>query len=76
MLIAGPQIARLVHRPPRWAHRKISAGDFGEVVRRRGRIREVELAAVADRLGLTFTQTQLAAAGLPIIQTDEVSNNG
>jgi hypothetical protein len=70
MLIAGPQIARLVRRPPRWALRKITAGVFGPVVRRRGRIREVELAVVEQRVGLMFTHAQLIAAGVRVSEPE------
>jgi hypothetical protein len=49
-----------------WAHRHVKAGHFGPAVKGRGRALEVELAEVAELVGIDFTPAQLAAAGLRI----------
>jgi hypothetical protein len=64
MLVSAPTIARLLGRPRLWAHRQAIRGTFGAILHRRGRAYEVELAAVERALGLTFTPSQLSAAGI------------
>jgi hypothetical protein len=64
MLIAAPQIARLVQRPARWAHRRVTDGSFGPIIALRGKALLVDLAAVEAHIGLKFSPTQLAAAAL------------
>jgi hypothetical protein len=66
MLIAAPQIARLVQRPARWAQRRVIDGSFGPIIARRGRALLVDLAAVEARVGINFSPSQLAAVGLRI----------
>jgi hypothetical protein len=66
MLIAGPAIAKLFARPRLWAFKRIKRGEFGPVVKRRGRALLVDLAAVEAATGMTFTPAQLRAAGLVV----------
>jgi hypothetical protein len=79
MRITPPVLGRLLLVSRVMAHRRVVTGDFGRQVEGRGGAHEVELGTVEDKLGITFTAVQLAAAGLPIIQTDqtdEVISNG
>jgi hypothetical protein len=64
MHVAGPEIASLLLRPLRWAHRAVHRGEFGPIVGKRGKADLVELAAVERRAGLEFSPAQLAAAGV------------
>ena len=66
MRVTAPPIAALLARPRMWAHRHVKAGHFGPAVKGRGRALEVELAEVAELVGIDFTPAQLAAAGLRI----------
>jgi hypothetical protein len=61
--ITPPTIGRLLAISRVMAHRRVVAGDFGDV-HRRGLVHEVDLAEVADCVGIAFTPSQLAAAGL------------
>ncbi len=62
LLITPPTIGRLLRRPRRWAQRRVVAGAFGPVLKRRGRTYYVDLAAVEAFAGQNFTPAQLAAA--------------
>jgi hypothetical protein len=71
MLIAGPTIARLVQRPRRWAHRRVTKGSFGPIIARRGKALLVSLERVEAHVGLTFSPAQLAAAGAHLSSNHE-----
>jgi hypothetical protein len=64
MLVTPPTIARLLLRPRKWAQRRVTAGAFGPVVRRRGRAQLVALAAVEAWAGRRFAAEQLADVGI------------
>ena len=68
MLLTSTQVARLVARPRFWGTRAFKRGQFGPVIpgknRGKGRVLFVELAAVQQTLGVTFTPEQLRAAGV------------
>lgn len=64
MHVAGPEIASLLLRSLRRAHRAVHRGEFGPIVGRRGKADLVELVAVERHVGLRFTLAQLAAAGV------------
>jgi len=66
MHVAGPEIASLLLRPLRWAHRAVHRGEFGPIVGRRGKADLVDLAAVERQVGLRFDREQLIVAGVPI----------
>jgi hypothetical protein len=72
MHVAGPEIASLLLRPLRWAHRAVHRGEFGSIVGRRGKADLVDLAAVERHVGLHFTREQLHDAGvrLPLNHED------
>jgi len=72
--ITPPTIGRLLGISRQMAHRRVIAGDFGAVVTRRDHAQLVDLAAVQDALGIEFTPTQLAAAGLPIPHEEEAAD--
>jgi hypothetical protein len=61
--ITPPTIGRLLAISRVMAHRRVVAGDFG-AVHRRGLVHEVDLDDVASCVGIAFTPSQLAAAGL------------
>jgi hypothetical protein len=65
MQVTPPILSRLLALHRVVAHRRVVAGDFGQV-HRRGQINEVELAEVADAVGIDFSREQLSAAGLSI----------
>jgi hypothetical protein len=71
--ITPPVLARLLGVSRVMAHRRVVAGDFGRPVEGRGGAYEVDVANIEDRLGIAFTPSQLAAAGLPIIQSEETA---
>jgi hypothetical protein len=64
MRVAGPEIASLLLRSLRWAHRAVHRGEFGPIIGRRGKADLVALDAVERRFGLRFAPDQLAAAGV------------
>ena len=66
MRVTPPIIGRLLAVSRVMAHRRVVAGDFGEIFEGRGGAHEVELEAVQARLGVTFTAEQLADAGVLI----------
>jgi hypothetical protein len=73
MLITPPVVGRLLAISRVMAHRRVIGGDFGKV-HHRGPVREVDLTNVATCVGLAFTPTQLAAAGLSVpAEPDEVA---
>jgi formate hydrogenlyase subunit 4 len=62
--ITPPIVGRLLAISRVMAHRRVVSGNFG-AVHRRGIVHEVDLANVAACVGITFTPSQLAAAGVP-----------
>ena len=62
MLIGATLICRLFLRPRLWGFRKMKAGVFGPIVKRRDGAFCVELSKVETAMGVTFTAEQLAAA--------------
>jgi hypothetical protein len=62
MLVTPPTIGKLLQRPRRWAQRRVVAGAFGPIMRRRGRTYYVDLAGVEAFAARHFTKEQLAAA--------------
>jgi hypothetical protein len=70
MLVTPPIIARLLLRPRKWAQRRVQAGAFGPVVRRRGRAQLVALNAVEAWAGRRFAPEQLADVGIEREATD------
>jgi hypothetical protein len=62
--VTPPIIGRLLAVSRVMAHRRVVAGDFGEVFEGRGGAHEVELSNVEASTGIVFTPSQLAAAGL------------
>jgi hypothetical protein len=77
MHVAGPEIASLLLRPLRWAHRAGHRGEFGPIVGRRGKADLVDLSAVELHVGLRFTRGQLHDAGVrPPPNHEEIDEEG
>jgi hypothetical protein len=64
MLLTSTQVVRLLARPRFWGTRAFKRGQFGPTISGKGRVLFVELAAVQQSLGVTFTPEQLRAAGV------------
>jgi len=68
--VTAPTIARLKGRPRMWAYRRLVAGKYGPVIRRRGRWQYVDLAAVEQAEGMTFPADRLVEAGVHIREAE------
>lgn len=63
-LVTAPVIARLNFRTRLWGFTHLMAGDFGRVVRRKGRAELVDLSHIEHPSGQAVTTVQLAAASM------------
>jgi hypothetical protein len=71
MLIGATIIGRLFLRPRLWGFRKMKAGVFGPIVKRRDGVFCVELSKVETAMGVTFTAEQIAAAVVSVALSGE-----